>query len=116
MAYLLLKALITALVFVGVSEIGKRSSLVAAVLASLPLTTILAMIWLHSDTKDLKATTALSNSIFWMVLPSLFFFAAFPFFAKLGLRFYPSLALSCISTAGVYWGYLRALGALGIRL
>lgn len=116
MAYLLLKAILTGMIVVSISEVAKRSSLLAALIASLPLTSILAMIWLYADTRDIASTVDLSKGIFWMVLPSLFFFAAYPIFVRLGLRFYPALGLSCLTMAGVYWGYSRVLTFWGIKL
>jgi len=65
------KVLISVAVVVTVSEIGKRSSLWGAVLASLPLTSLLAFIWLYVETGDSQPVAALSQSIFWLVLASL---------------------------------------------
>ncbi|MBI4994972.1 DUF3147 family protein [Candidatus Peregrinibacteria bacterium] len=70
----LIKTIITAIVVVGIAEIGKKFSPIAAILASLPLTSILAMIWLYTDTKDVQKVIDLSSNIFWAVLPSLIFF------------------------------------------
>lgn len=114
--YLLLKTLITALIVVGISECGKRFSLVGGVLASLPLTSILAFIWLYQDTKDVAKVIELSYIIFWMVIPSLFFFICLPWFLKQGWRFYPSLASSAILMAGVYALYVMAMKKFGVRL
>ena len=74
MLYIALKLIITSVVIVSVSEIAKRSSTFAAMLAALPLTSILAMIWLYVDTKDSVKIIDLSYGIFWLVLPTLLFF------------------------------------------
>ena len=116
MLYFFLKVTITGLVVAGVSEIAKRSSLMAGALASLPLTSLLALVWLYLDTADLKATTQLSTSIFWMVLPSLFFFLAFPLLVKWGFRFYPALICASALMSGVYWGYVQLLKRYGVEL
>ncbi len=71
----LIKIIITALIVTGISELGKRFSPLAAILASLPLTSILAFIWLYHDTKDSQKVIDLSYGIFWMVFPSLLFFS-----------------------------------------
>lgn len=76
---LLVKVLLSALVLVAVSEASKRSTLVGGLLASLPLTSILAFIWLYRDTRDPQAISALSMSIFGLVIPSLVLFLALPF-------------------------------------
>jgi len=96
------KVLISALVIAGVSELAKRSGPFAAILASLPLTSILAMIWLFQDTRDAQKVIALSQDIFWAVLPSLLFFLIFPYFLKSGMSFVKALLLSTLLMAGGY--------------
>jgi len=50
--YYLTKIAITTLLIVVISEIAKRSSFFGALLASIPLVSVLAMLWLYIDTKD----------------------------------------------------------------
>ncbi|MFA6236201.1 MAG: DUF3147 family protein [Bacteriovorax sp.] len=114
--YLVLKTIITAVVVVGISELGKRFSLVGGLLASLPLTSILAFVWLYQDTRDVTKVIELSTVIFWMVIPSLFFFLCLPLLLKMGWKFYPSLATSGVLMAGVYSLYLLMMNKLGIKL
>jgi hypothetical protein len=116
MLHLMIKTVLTSLLIAGVSEAARRSTLLAAVLASLPLTSLLALIWLYQDTGDTKATADLSTSIFWMVLPSLLFFIVFPLLLKLGLRFYPALVISSLAMILAYWGYAQILKRFGICL
>lgn len=111
--YFLIKTLITALVVAGVSELAKRWSPIAAILASLPLTSILAMIWLYHDTRDSAKVIGLSNGIFWAVLPSLLFFIALPILLKAGLKFGLGLFLaSAIMFVGytIYIALMRKVG------
>jgi len=114
--HLVLKTLITAILVVGIAEAGKRFSMIGGILASLPLTSVLAFIWLYNDTKDIKAVTDLSYTIFWMVIPSLFFFLCLPFLLKSGWKFYPSLATSSVLMAIIYFAYSKGLKFLGINL
>lgn len=114
--YFLLKTIITALVVVGISSLGKKFSLLGGMLASLPLTSILAFIWLYQDTKDVGKIIDLSYVIFWMVVPSLFFFLCLPWFLKLGWRFYPSLVSSALLMAGVYYFYIIMMKKFGVKL
>lgn len=102
MYYLLLKTAITAVVVVGVSEIAKRSSTFAAMLAALPLTSILAMTWLYIDTGDSKKIVDLSYGIFWLVLPTLLFFVLLPFLLKNHIGFWLSLAFSSVTMVVFY--------------
>ncbi len=114
--YFLLKVGLTALMVAGISELGKRFSLWAAILASLPLTSILAMIWIYSENKDVAKISELSYGIFWMVIPSLIFFIVLPLFIKWGIRFYPALLLSCLIMAMIYPLYAIALRRFGISI
>jgi len=78
MSYFLLKTVITALIVAAVSELSRRYSLVAAALASLPLVSILAFIWIYLEDKNQQKLIGLSQEIFWLVFPSLVFFVVFP--------------------------------------
>lgn len=102
MMYFLLKTLITALLVAGISELGRRYSLMAAFLASLPVTSILALIWIYFENGDTQKIITLSYDIFWLVIPSLAFFLLLPWFLKINISFISSLALSCAGTALLY--------------
>jgi hypothetical protein len=93
--YFTVKIFITAFVVAATSELARRSTLFAAMIVSLPLTSILAFIWLYVDTKDVRQVAELSTSILWMVIPSLLFFATFPWLVKMGLGFVPALLIAC---------------------
>ena len=81
--YVLLKALLSGAIIAAASEVARRSSLLGAVLISLPLSSILAMIWLYRDTKDTGEITDLSWSILWVIVPSLAFFVVVPLALRL---------------------------------
>ncbi len=102
MGYLFLKFSITAALIVGISEIAKRYSLLAAILASLPLTSLLAFVWLYIDTRDVEKIATLSHDIAWMVLPSLAFFLVLPFALRHGAQFWLALLLASAATAAAY--------------
>jgi len=112
----LIKILVTSIVVLAISEAAKRWTLLGAVIASLPLTSILAMIWLYIDTKSIEKVSALSHGIFWVVVPSLLFFIMFPYFVKLGWNFWLSLASASVMTAVGYWGYIQFLEKVGIKI
>jgi uncharacterized membrane protein (GlpM family) len=116
MGYLILKAALTGVIVIAISEISKRSSIIAAVLASLPLTSILAFIWMYADSKNGEEIKQLSYGIFWMVIPSLAFFILLPTFLKVGMRFYPALLVSSLCTAVLYTGYAKALTLFNVKL
>jgi hypothetical protein len=114
--YYITKIVITTVLIVAVSELAKRSSLMGALLASMPLISVLAMIWLYIDTKDVDKVSALSSSVFWLILPSFVLFITLPFLLRYGLHFYTSLSLSIALTIGSYWLMMVALNHYGVKL
>ncbi len=116
MAYYLVKIAISAGLIVAISEIAKRSTLLGGVLASLPLVSVLAMIWLYVETRDVDRVSALATSVFWLVLPSLALFVALPLLLRQGLNFYISLGLAAGITAASYGLMMVALTHYGIKL
>lgn len=111
-----LKVGLSALIIVVIAEVAKRSTFWAAAVASLPLTSLLAFVWLYLDTGDAQQVTTLSGSIFWLVLPSLLLFVLLPLLLRSGLGFWFSLAVSSAATALAYLGMIKLLGMFGIRL
>lgn len=102
MIYFFIKTLITALVVTTISELSRRYSVAAAALASLPLVSILAFIWIYWESKDTVKLITMSQDIFWLVLPSLAFFLIFPLLLKHGLAFGWALLAACVSMAALY--------------
>src|SRR5262245_16709492 len=104
-----IKVAITAGVVVAVAEVAKRSSLWAALLASLPLTSVLAFIWLYRDTGSTARVAELSLGILWLILPSLVLFVVLPLLLRLGWGFWLSLGTASAATVVSYFGMLRLL-------
>jgi hypothetical protein len=111
-----LKILLSAAVLVAVSELAKRSSFWGAALASLPLTSLLAFVWLYMDTGDVKQVMNLSNGIFWLVIPSLVLFIALPLLLRSGINFWWSLLFANIATAISYFGMVKLLLLFNIKI
>jgi hypothetical protein len=116
MLYLIIKALLSGAIIAAVSEIAKRSPTFAALVVSLPLTSLLAFIWFYRDAGDTDKIAALSQSTFWFVLPSLPMFLVLPALLRGGLGFWPALGLSCILTIALYFAMVWALGRFGVSL
>ncbi|MDC1287632.1 DUF3147 family protein [Gammaproteobacteria bacterium] len=116
MTYYVIKIAITTVLVVAISEIAKRSTLVGAILASVPLVSVLAMTWLYIDTKDVTKVSNLSTAVFWLVIPSLVLFLALPALLKQGLNFYLSTSISIGLTAACYWIMLSVLKHFGVEL
>jgi hypothetical protein len=109
-----LKVVLSAAILVAVAEVAKRSSFGAAALASLPLTSVLAFVWLYLDSGDIDKIARLSQAIFWLVLPSLVLFIVLPLLLRSGLGFWLSLGTACLVTAAAYFGLVKILGILGV--
>lgn len=103
MHYYLVTISVTAILIVLISETAKRSSLVGAILASVPMISALAMFWLYVDTGDVARVSALASNIFWLVIRSLAFFVTLPMLLKKGVSFYLSMSLSLVVTITCYW-------------
>ena len=116
MLYAALKVLLTAVLVVAISETAKRSTLLGGILASLPLTSLLAFIWLYLDTGNTARVASLSNSIFWYVLPSLALFIALPLLLARGLDFWLSLAIASALTFVAYIVMTSVLARFGVTL
>lgn len=116
MIYTIIKVIATSLLIVAISELSKRSSLIGALFASMPLISVLAILWLYIDTKDVAKVSDLATGIFWLVIPSLAFFVSLPILLKNGVNFYLSLGLSMSVTAGCYFLMTQILMRYGIKL
>lgn len=116
MLYAAIKVLLTAVLVVAISEIAKRSSLLGGIIASLPLTSVLALIWLYGETGDTAKVASLASSIFWYVLPSLVLFILLPVLISKGMGFWPSLFAASAATFAAYLLMTAVLGRFGIAL
>ena len=116
MLYFLVKTFITAIVVVLVAEIAKRSSLLAGLIVSIPLTTFLAFIWLYWETKDTQKIIDLSNATVLMVIPSLSFFIFIPILLKLNLPFILSMSGAVLLTAVCYFIFIFILQKIGLGI
>jgi uncharacterized membrane protein (GlpM family) len=116
MIRIILKILITALLVTGVSELGKRSTVIASILVALPVTTILALSWLYFDTRDIEKVSELSIWVFWAVLPSFLFLLSLPFLLRHGVRFIYAMPAACVIMFGGYTVYALILKNFGVKL
>jgi hypothetical protein len=116
MWYYLFKVVVTSIIIVIISEISKRSSLIGSILASIPLISFLAFIWLYIETKDVSKIAELSTGIFWLVIPSLSFFILFPYLLKKNLSFYLSMTIAAIVMIISYFLMIYVLKKFGIKI
>ena len=84
MLYFVIKATLSGLIVAAVSEIARRNPGWGGLLASLPLTSLLAMVWLWRDSHDGERVAELAGSAFWFILPSLPLFLVLPWMNRAG--------------------------------
>ena len=116
MGYFLLKAALSGIIIAIVSEVARRAPGLGALIASLPLISMLGMIWLWRDTEDSARMAEHSFATFWFVLPSLPMFFAIPVMLTRGVAFWPALAIGCAMTVLLYLAMVWALGQFAVRL
>jgi hypothetical protein len=115
MGFALVKVLISAVIIATVSEIAKRSSAFAALIASLPLISVLGMLWIYQETSDVERIASHAEATFWLVLPSLPMFLLLPAMLRHGIGFYLALALNVALTALLYFGMVKIGAAFGLK-
>jgi hypothetical protein len=116
MFYLVFKALLSGVIIMAVSEIAKRSPAFGALVASLPLVSVLAIIWLWRDTGDTVRIADHAEATFWYVLPSLPMFLAFPALLRHGVGFWWALMAACALTTILYLLTVVVAARFGVRL
>lgn len=116
MQYLIIKAALSGIIIAIVSEVARRAPGFGALIASLPLISVLGMIWLWRDTADPARMADHAFATFWFVLPSLPMFLVIPLLLNRGMTFWPVLAIGCALTVLLYLATVWTLGRFGIQL
>jgi len=114
--YLVVKALLSGAIVAAVSEIAKRYPGFGGLVASLPLVSVLGMMWLWRDTHDPDRMAAHASGTLWFVLPSLPMFVLIPALLKRGVGFWPSLLAGCLLTVALYGLMTWLAPKVGLRL
>ncbi|HNT28504.1 MAG TPA: DUF3147 family protein [bacterium] len=102
MMLLVVKYAATALVVVVVSEFAKRSDKLGALIASLPLVTIMVMFWLYAEKQGTEKVANHAYYTFWYVIPTLPMFLLMPWLLRRGTGFWAALGLSVLLTAACF--------------
>jgi hypothetical protein len=116
MTYFIAKAALTGLLAAGIAEIARRYPGWGGLVASLPLTSLMAMIWLWRDTGNAAQVAALSISIFWFILPTLPLFLLIPTMIKAGFGFWPTIGAGIALTLALYAAMFWAAPRLGLTI
>ena len=116
MLYLFIKAALSGILIAIASDVARRYPGFGALIASLPLVSLLGMIWLWRDKPDVPNMAAHVEATFWFVLPSLPMFLLIPWMLRNGVGFWTALALGCALTIGLYLGMTWLGPRIGLRL
>ena len=116
MLYLILKAAVSGVLIAVASTLAKRYPGVGALVASLPLVSVLGMIWLWGEKPAAETMAAHAGATFWYVLPSLPMFLVMPLLMRSGMHFWLALAAGCAVTVLLYAVMTLSASRLGIQL
>lgn len=116
MVYFIIKCALSGIIIAVVSEVAKRSPAFGALIVSLPLISLLGILWLWRDSGDTERIASLAESTFWYVLPSLPMFLVLPAMLRVGVGFWPSMGVSCTLTVILYFITAWSLAKFGINL
>lgn len=115
MQYLIFKYLITAGIVVLVSELARRNDRLGALIAALPLVTVLTLIWLHVEQQPVAKLGNHAWYTFWYVIPTLPMFLLFPYLLP-RIGFWGSLIMCILFTVALFAAYTVLLKRIGIQL
>ena len=116
MVWYIIKLFLTAGIIVIISEVSKRLPLLGSLIASLPLVSVLGMIWMYGETKDLIRIADHAEGTFWYVLPSLPMFLLMPFLLRKGISFPAALSAGIALTGVLYFVTTKVLAKFGMNL
>ncbi len=110
------RAILSGIIVALIASIGRRNPAFGALVASLPLLSVLGMIWLWHDTGDRVRLAAHAEATFWYVLPSLPMFLLIPTLLRHGVGFAISLAAGCVLTIALYFASVAIAARFGVTL
>lgn len=115
-AQVIFKFLLSAAVITLVSEVSKRNNALAALLGSLPWTTLMILIWMHLEKAPEAKVGAHSFYTFWYVIPTLPMFLAIPWLLKRGIGFWPTIGIYVAGTYGLFLLMQKIAAQFGMKL
>lgn len=110
------KLFVSALVIVVVTKIQLVNDRLSALLIALPVTSLIAMIWMQADRQSPERIANHAEGTFWFVLPTLPMFLILPWMLRQGWGFWPALLANCVLTTGFFWLMVFILKRFGVDL
>ena len=116
MTPLILRALISGAIIALASTLARRQPALGSLVVSLPLVSVLSMIWLWRDDPDPEGMARFVESTFWYFLPTMPMFLAIPAMLRRGVGFPIALLVGCALTVLLYLAMTHVAGRFGLRL
>lgn len=116
MLYFILKAALSGVIVAAVSEIARRFPGWGGLVASLPLVSLMAMMWLYKDSGEAMKVADLAASTFWFFLPSMPMFLLIPMLLRSGWSFAATMVAAVVMTIVLYALMFWAAPRLGVKL
>ncbi len=110
------KLVVSALVILFVNKIQLVNDRISALLIALPLTSLIALIWMQYAGQSPARLANHAEGTFWFVLPTLPMFLILPWMLRNGWGFWIALAANCLLTIGFFWLTVVLLRKFGIDL
>ena len=111
-----LRAILSGLVIALASTVARRSPALGSLIVSLPLVSVLSMIWLWRDGSDRLELASYVQNTFWFFLPTMPMFLVIPALLRRGIAFWPALGIGCALTVLLYFAMTAILARFGVRL
>lgn len=107
MLLFVIKAILSGILVAAISTVARRYPGWGGLVASLPLVSLLSMVWLYGETRNAEAVAKLSLGAFWFFLPSIPMFLIIPALLRSGVSFVATMTIACLVTillyAGMHW-------------
>ena len=105
---------LTALIIFAIVQVSERSTLLAAVLASVPIVSVLAMMWMNHEGQSAEQISVFAKEIVWLLIPSLLLFIVMPLLIERGWEFYPALGAGLLTTVIGYFVMIQIMDKYGL--
>lgn len=111
-----IKAILSGILVAAISTIAKRYPGWGGLVASLPLVSVLSMIWLYGETRNVENVAKLSLGAFWFFLPSIPMFLVISALLRSGFGFAVTMTIASVMTVLLYAGMNWLAPRVGIML
>ena len=116
---IILKYLITSGLVVLISEVARRSDRLGALIAAMPLVTVLAMTWMFIELEGDTQIEKIANHAyytFWYVIPTLPMFLLIPWMLRRSWNYGWSLLAGCLLTMLLFFITAWVMKRFGVDL